>query len=87
MPLRIPELDGKQKYAGIYCFAPEEKNPPRLKIGMSTDLKKRLNSYHICYPDGYYPYALLIVKAKENRKDNYRNVLIIRTRVSQSYQI
>ncbi len=44
---------------------------------MSTDLRTRLNSYHICFPDGYYIYALLLIKAKEGKKENFRNVLTI----------
>lgn len=77
MPLNIAELPGRQKYSGIYCFAPEPNNPPRLKIGMSTDLRTRLNSYHICYPDGYYIYGLLLIRPMQNRKENFKNVLSI----------
>jgi hypothetical protein len=86
MVVKIPELPGKKKYQGLYCIAAlppedEKKAEFRYKIGMSTNLLKRLQSYHICYPYGYYIYGLLLTKGKTQRqvldieKQFFRNII------------
>lgn len=73
MVVKIPELPGKKRYQGLYCISPlnpNEASKPdfRFKIGMSTNLLKRLQSYHICYPYGFYIYGLLLTKNKTQRQ-------------------
>lgn len=73
MVVNIPELPGKKKYSGLYCISalpPKDENKKDfvIKIGMSINLRKRLQSYHTCFPYGFYIYGLLICN-KKSRKD------------------
>ena len=69
----IPQLSNTVK-SGIYIISPTdiEKDPNKkiyCKIGRSTDLKKRLNQYHLCYPLGFHVYALLYIHTKGRTKN------------------
>ena len=77
MPINIPQLkddDGKfpkTPYAGLYILSskPYLLRGTTLKIGKSVNLRRRLNSYNLCYPHGFYIHALIIEKptTKEER--------------------
>ena len=57
MPIRdIAELKTMSP-AGVYCFSqtkPNERGLNKVKIGRTISCKTRLDSYHLCYNDGYY---------------------------------
>ena len=61
MPINIEPLKGTRK-AGIYIISSSSRitRQTTLKIGKSTNMKQRLNSYHICFPAGFYIYGLII---------------------------
>lgn len=68
----IPQLGNAQK-SGIYIISPDDigndsHKKIQCKIGRSTDLKKRLNQYHLCYPLGFHLYALLYIHCKGRTK-------------------
>ena len=65
MPLaQIKEL--KNINAGLYAIGNDEPATSKrdIKIGRSIVLKQRLNNYHICFPYGYFIYAVLPINAK-----------------------
>lgn len=71
MPAFIPELKGKRR-AGLYAIT-DDKDHPRehtvtgFKIGMTSDIKRRINDYHICFPDGMWIGALLCIKQGQDQ--------------------
>lgn len=70
--IKLPELRGKEK-VGLYFIGIYDNL--FLKIGTSISLAKRLNSYHICVPNGFNIFALLILKDSvlpETKKDKYK---------------
>ena len=62
MPVvRLKEFRTRQ--AGVYIISPQ---PPTddiimFKIGRTIQMNKRLNSYHLCFPDGFYIYKALML--------------------------
>ena len=50
MPVYLPEIKGER--AGLYVLSPNL-NRDVFKIGISQSIKKRMNSYHICFPEGF----------------------------------
>lgn len=69
MPINIPHLkvDGtfpRVPLGGIYFISnsPNVTQSTTIKIGKSINLKQRLNSYHICFPHGFFIHALIIGK-------------------------
>lgn len=67
MVLHIEELPSKSKKLGLYCISespPEVKDSIKFKIGMATNLYRRLNSYNICPGlwHGFYLYGLIVIK-------------------------
>ena len=73
MVIKLPQLTVPKNsvpLGGLYVISPEppEKHPTLFKIGKSINLKRRLNSYHICFPQGFYIYTLLIAKTAKNRQ-------------------
>jgi len=69
----IPQLSNSVK-SGIYFLSQEDigKNTNKVitvKIGRSTDLKRRLNQYHLCYPLGFHLYGLMYVHTKNRPKN------------------
>ena len=59
MPVYLPEIKGER--AGLYVLSPNL-NRSVFKIGISQSIKKRMNSYHICFPEGFYIHAILLFK-------------------------
>ena len=59
MPVYLPEIKGER--AGLYVLSPSL-NRNVFKIGISQSIKKRMNSYHICFPEGFYIHAILLFK-------------------------
>ena len=59
MPVYLPEIKGER--AGLYVLSPNL-NRDVFKIGISQSIKKRMNSYHICFPEGFYIHAILLFK-------------------------
>jgi hypothetical protein len=65
MPLKyIPELAARsfKSNAGIYVISehpPSKRGIKLVKIGRSIDLRKRLNSYHICFPEGFHVWMVI----------------------------
>ena len=59
MPVYLPEIKGER--AGLYVLSPNL-NKSVFKIGISQSIKKRMNSYHICFPEGVYIHAILLFK-------------------------
>ena len=65
MPLKyIPELSKKYfpSNAGVYVISedpPTKNGPKKVKIGRSIDIRKRLNSYHICFPEGFHIWMVM----------------------------
>ena len=65
----IPQLPATSKKSGIYIISQEPIGTDMnkvitCKIGRSVDLKRRLNQYFLCYPTGYWIYALLYIHTK-----------------------
>ena len=62
MPLvKLKEFQKRQ--SGVYIIsdqAPEDEKI-KYKIGRTIYMNKRLNSYHICYPDGFFIYKALLL--------------------------
>lgn len=73
MPLRrIPELEGTTN-AGVYVISttpPSMKGDPEqiFKVGRSTSLKKRINSYALCYVHGFYLYYVILAKPTQTKE-------------------
>ena len=59
MPVYLPEIKGER--AGLYVLSPNL-NRDVFKIGISQSIKKRMNSYHICFPEGFYIHAIILFK-------------------------
>ena len=65
MPLAyISELAARsfKSNAGVYVIsehAPTKKGVRLVKIGRSIDVRKRLNAYHICFPQGFDIWMLI----------------------------
>ena len=59
MPVYLPEINGER--AGLYVLSPNL-NRDVFKIGVSQSIKKRMNAYHICFPEGFYIHALILFK-------------------------
>lgn len=66
-------LDKKyEKYrhkSGIYIISSQRPTLPNntivsLKIGKSENLYSRLDSYHICFPEGYYIWTIITTDSK-----------------------
>ena len=68
----IPEiarnLRKSNRKPGLYVLSPKNYKNKTIrrpfKIGMSTNLLKRLDSYHLCFPNGFYIYNVLVFKPK-----------------------
>jgi hypothetical protein len=57
-------------YIVSYIHSPNNKTTQKLvKIGMATNLLKRLDSYHTCYPMSFYTYSVIITKGGLLAKD------------------
>ena len=89
MPIRLSILPKTTKTAGLYIISPT-KTGTRYKVGMSTDLRKRLNSYHVCFPKGFWIVGLVIFDlpydanmTKEERRDRFRKVLMQEKRLAE----
>ena len=59
MPVYLPEIKGER--AGLYVLSPNL-NKDVFKVGISQSIKKRMNSYHICFPEGFYIHAIILFK-------------------------
>ena len=59
MPVHLPEIKGER--AGLYVLS-QNLNRSVFKIGISQSIKKRMNSYHICFPEGFYIHAIILFK-------------------------
>ena len=74
MPLKfIPELSSTNfpSDAGIYVISadPPTKRGARLvKIGRSIHMRKRLNDYHICFPNGFHIWMVIKLAPGVNKK-------------------
>ena len=46
----------KVRQVGIYVISPQspENDTISFKIGRTIQMNKRLNGYHLCFPDGFY---------------------------------
>ena len=75
MPIvKLKEL--KVRLVGIYVISPQapEDNKISFKIGRTIQMNKRLNGYHLCFPDGFYIYKALMLndtfktQTKEEKK-------------------
>jgi len=70
MPLAyITELAARnfKSNAGIYIIsehAPTKKGVRLVKIGRSIDVRKRLNAYHICWPQGFHIWMMIKLSDK-----------------------
>jgi hypothetical protein len=66
----------KVRQVGIYVISPQapEDNKISFKIGRTIQMNKRLNGYHLCFPDGFYIYKALMLndtfktQTKEEKK-------------------
>jgi len=57
------------KQGGLYILTrSKRKKSQGYKIGMSKNLIRRLDSYHLCFPEGYFLVDILIVKEKYKNK-------------------
>ena len=79
MPVYLPEIIGER--AGLYVLSPNL-NRDVFKIGISQTIKKRMNSYHICFPEGFYIHAIILFKKnikipplEKKNKEAYKNQL------------
>ena len=66
----------KVRQVGIYVISPQppEDDTISFKIGRTIQMNKRLNGYHLCFPDGFYIYKALMLndtfktRSKEDKK-------------------
>ena len=79
MPVYLPEIKGER--AGLYVLSPNL-NRDVFKIGISQSIKKRMNSYHICFPEGFYIHTIILFKKnikiptlEKKNKEPYKNKL------------
>ena len=79
MPVYLPEIKGER--AGSYVLSPNL-NKKVFKIGISQSIKKRMNSYYICFPEGFYIHAIILFKKniklptlKKKNNEPYKNQL------------
>ena len=79
MPVYLPEIKGER--AGLYVLSPNL-NRDVFKIGISQTIKKRMNAYHICFPEGFYIHAIILFKKniqiptlEKKNKETYKNQL------------
>ena len=79
MPVFLPEIKGER--ASLYVLSPNL-NRDVFKIGISQSIKKRMNSYHICFPEGFYIHAIILFKKnikiptlEKKNKEQYKNQL------------
>jgi hypothetical protein len=71
MPLvRLKEF--RKSQAGVYVISPQppEDETIMFKIGRTIQMNKRLNAYHICFPDGFHIYKALMLNSSYNPKGN-----------------
>ena len=75
MPIaRYVEFYKRQQ--GISVISPQNPKDKEIafKVDMTTGMNQRLNSYHICFNDGFYVYRALVLndiysaRTKENKK-------------------
>jgi hypothetical protein len=70
MPLKyISEIAARNfpSNAGIYVIspdAPSKQGPKNVKIGRSINIRKRLNDYHICWPEGFHIWMVIKLSPK-----------------------
>jgi len=63
---------GKTKRGGIYFLSPTSPKIAEtfadgkiyLKIGKANDIRNRLNQYFLCFPRGYYLYAVVLFNSR-----------------------
>ena len=66
----------KVRQVGIYVISPQAPEDDKIsfKIGRTIQMNKRLNGYHLCFPDGFYIYKALMLndtfktQSKEDKK-------------------
>ena len=59
---------------GLYIISSTKRNPNHqndFKIGLSKNLVRRLDQYHLCMPRGFWIFDLLVIK-EEFKKDVYK---------------
>ena len=64
MPLKkLKEF--KKRQSGIYVISPQDPKDDHLlfKIGRTIQMNKRLNGYHLCFPDGFWIYHSIMLNA------------------------
>ena len=56
----------KVRQVGIYVISPQTPEDDKIsfKIGRTIQMNKRLNGYHLCFPDGFYIYTALMIHSK-----------------------
>ena len=81
MPLKfIPELSSTNfpSDAGIYVISadpPTKRGPKLVKIGRSIHMRTRLNSYHLCYPNGFHIWMIIKLAPGVNKKVSKKQLI------------
>ena len=92
MPIKyIPELAAKrfQSNAGIYVISehpPTKKGPKFVKIGRSIDIRKRLNDYHLCFPNGFFVWMLIKMSPKTRELAKPQRIEVSKVLEKQLFQ-
>jgi hypothetical protein len=88
MTIFVPELSESEAEAGIYIIGSnhqtyDEKNKVVVKIGRASNMRKRLNSYGICFPDGARILGLAVLPKRENedKKQIIKNTAVAETKI------
>ena len=76
MPINNLPFLTNQKRGGIYFLSPaspkvaetEPEGKILIKIGKSNDIRTRLNQYFLCFPRGYYLYAVVLFNSRLKRE-------------------
>jgi hypothetical protein len=78
----------KHRKAGIYVISPQPPTDDSIeyKIGRTVQMEKRLNSYHICYNQGFYIYkAIMLNDLYKTKNKEDKAVSIAKTREVEKY--
>ena len=76
----------------MYLISPKDKKGKvnDFKIGLTLDMRRRLNSYHLCYNRGYHIHGLILVKSSVNKQDGKEQKLelsrLLRAAESQMFE-
>ena len=82
----------KNRQAGIYVISPTDSNDAKdaelihFKVGRTIQMNNRLNSYHICFNEGFYIYKALMLNDKYDYKNKeLRKICLAKTKEIEAH--